>query len=158
MNYAIVVLLIFVLPVCSLLVELLVFGNSAGVFLLIGKWFTFWGVGARLLLAGLRQAIQPRFTAENILGIKSKDAFQAVQELGFANISIGTIGILRIFSSSWAMPSAIAGCLFYGFAGFRHVVKSERNALENTALVSDLFIFAILLLSIAFRIVSGSTS
>ena len=158
MFYAIVVLLMFVFPVGSLLVELFVFRNSLNVPLLIGKWFTFWGVGGRLLLAGLRQAIQPRFTAENILGIKSKDAFQVVQELGFANISIGTIGILSTLSGAWVLPAAVAGCLFYGFAGFRHIVKSERNALEITAMVSDLFIFAVLLCYIVFRVVSGPTA
>ena len=158
MYYTIVVLFMFLLPTSSLLVELFVFRSSLNVFLLVGKWFTFWGVGGRLLLAGLRQAIQPRFTAENILGIKSKGALQVVQELGFGNISIGAIGILSILSGSWVMPAAIAGCMFYGFAGFRHVVKPGRNGLENTALVSDLFIFAVLLLYIAFRVVSGPTA
>jgi hypothetical protein len=42
------------------------------------------------------------------------------------------------------MPSAIAGWVFYGCAGVSHLARGKRNALENTALVSDLFLFAVL--------------
>jgi len=38
-----------------------------------------------------------------------------------------------------------AHTLFYGLAGIRHVVQHDRNALENTAMVSDMFLFAVLL-------------
>ena len=31
---------------------------------LVGKWFVFWTVGIQLFLAGLRQIVQPRYTAE----------------------------------------------------------------------------------------------
>jgi hypothetical protein len=154
MYYLIVGLLMFVLPIGSILVELFAFKSTQALMPLIGKWFVFWGVGGRLFLAGLRQAIQPRFTAEAILGIKCKESLQVVQELGFANISIGAIGIVSIFSGSWVMPSAIAGCLFCGLAGGRHVVKSKRNTVEDTALVSDLFIFVVLLLYIVVQVVS----
>jgi hypothetical protein len=146
--YVIVALLVFVLPMGSVIVELLAFKSSHALVSLIGKWFVFWGVGGRLLLAGLRQAIQPRFTAETILGIKGKESFQVVQELGFANVSIGAIGIISIVSGSWVTPAAIAGCLFYGLAGVRHIVKNKRNTAENTAMVSDLFLFVVLLLFI----------
>jgi hypothetical protein len=144
----------FVLPIGSILIEMFAFKSTQALVPLIGKWFVFWGVGGRLLLAGLRQAIQPRFTAETILGINGKESFQVVQELGFANISIGTLGIVSIFSGSWVMPSAIAGCLFYGMAGGRHIAKSNRNTVENTALASDLFIFIVLLLYIIVQVVS----
>ncbi|HET6487778.1 MAG TPA: DUF6790 family protein, partial [Spirochaetia bacterium] len=112
--------------------------------LVAGKWFVFWAVGARLFLAGLRQVLQPRFTAETILGIKGDAPLHIVQELGFANISIGALGLLSILRGAWVMPAAIAGCLFYGLAGIRHLTQRNRNALENTATVSDLFMFAVL--------------
>ncbi len=92
-------------------------------FLLIGQWFALRSVGGGLLLAGLRQAVQPRFTAENIPGIKGKDALRVVQEPGFANISIGATDILSSVGGSWVLPASIAGCPFYGFAGSRHVAK-----------------------------------
>ena len=144
MYYLIVALAMVVLPVGSILIQLLAFSGSLAFWLVLGKWYVFWAVGARLLLAGLRQAVQPRFTAETILGIKGDAPLHVVQELGFANLSIGLAGIVSIFSGSWVMPVAIAGCLFYGLAGARHVAQRGRNALENTAMVSDLFAFAVL--------------
>ena len=144
----------FVLPIGSILIELFAFRSSQAAISLVGKWFVFWAVGARLLSAGLRQAIQPRFTAESILGIKGEEPLQVVQELGFANISIGAIGVVSIFNRSWVMPSAIAGCLFFGLAGVRHVVADKRNALENTAMLSDLLLSAVLLAYIIVEIVS----
>jgi hypothetical protein len=154
MYYLTVGLLMFVLPIGSILIELFAFKSSNGIASLVGKWFVFWAVGVRLLLAGSRQAIQPRFTAETILGIKGEEPLQIVQELGFANISIGAIGIVSIFSGTWVMPSAIAGCLFFGLAGIRHMVQGKRNALENTAMISDLFLFAVLLVYILAGIAS----
>jgi hypothetical protein len=156
MYYLTVALLMFVLPIVSILVELFAFRSSHALTLVLGKWFVFWAVGGRLLLTGLRQAIQPRFTAETILGIKGESPLQVVQELGFANISIGVIGIVSIFNGAWLMPAAIVGGLFYGCAGIRHVLKGNRNPLENTAMVSDLFIFAVMLVDIIFMLVSPS--
>ena len=43
------------------------------------------------------------------------------------------------------MPSAIVGCLFIGLAGIRHIFSKERNLLENSAMLSNLIIFIILL-------------
>jgi len=142
--YLTVILLMFVLPIGSILIELFAFPSSAALVLVFGKWFVFWAVGARLFLAGLRQTIQPRFTAETILGIKGDAPLHVVQELGFANLSIGVIGLISIFSRAWVVPAAIAGGLFYGFAGIRHAVQRNRNPLENTAMFSDLFIFIVL--------------
>ena len=146
MYLVMVVCLLFVFPIISIITEMFLFKSSTGILLLVGKWFVFWAVGIRLFTAGLRQAIQPRFTAENILGIKGSDQFIVVQELGFANISMGALGMITIFNGNWIMPAAIVGSLFYGFAGIRHMFSKERNVLENTAMVSNIFIFAVLLI------------
>ena len=140
-----VILLMFILPMISILVEIFFFKTASGIVFLIGKWFVFWAVGIRLFTAGLRQAITPRFTAEEIFGIKSSEALIIVQELGFANLSIGTLGITTIFNGAWVMPAAIAGGLFYGFASIRHLIKKEKNYLENVATISDVFIFIVML-------------
>ncbi|HTP02561.1 MAG TPA: hypothetical protein VMJ64_14395, partial [Anaerolineales bacterium] len=75
MYFWAVALLMFILPMLFIGVEAYFLGRSAGLLALIGKWFVFWVVGIRLFTAGLRQAIQPRFTAEDIFGIKSGEAF-----------------------------------------------------------------------------------
>ena len=74
MYLLIVLLLMLVLPTGSIYVEHSYPHSSAPTMLLVGKWFVFWSAGVRLFLAGLRQFFQPRFTADQIFGIKSDDA------------------------------------------------------------------------------------
>jgi hypothetical protein len=139
-----IVLLMFVFPILSIFTELTVFHSSAGTIFLIGKWFVFWAVGVRLFTAGLRQALNPRFTAEKILGIPGDEPLILVQELGFANLCMGILGLSVILNNAWILPAAIVGGLFIGLAGFRHILSKERNGLENGAMVSNLVIFTIL--------------
>ncbi|HSZ21764.1 MAG TPA: DUF6790 family protein, partial [Candidatus Sulfotelmatobacter sp.] len=109
------------LPVGSIYVEYSYLHSTAPLMLLVGKWFVFWSAGVRLLLAGLRQFFQPRFTAEQILGIKSDDALPLVRELGAANFATGVVGIASLAKPSFTLPVAIAAAIFYGIAGIRHV-------------------------------------
>ena len=143
MYLALVVLTMFALPIASTVVEALVSTTHVGLFILTGKWFVFWAMGIRLFGAGLRQAIRPELTAEDILGIKGKESLIVVQELGFANIGMGVLGIMSVARAAWVLPSAIVGCLFYGLAGTRHIFTKGKNRLEVVALVSDLFIFLV---------------
>jgi hypothetical protein len=145
MYIASVSLLTFILPAASVIAQLFLFKNAAGVLPLVGAWFVFWAVGVRLLIAGLRQVINPTFTAEKILNIRGAEPLVLVRELGFANISTGVLGLCTIFNSGWIMPAAIVGGLFYGLAGVGHAFKNERNLFENVAMYSDLFVFVILL-------------
>jgi hypothetical protein len=141
-----IILLMFVFPILSVLTELFIFHSAARIILLIGKWFVFWAVGVRLFTAGLRQTLRPQFTAEKILGIRGSDQLIIVQELGFANLSMGILGISTILNGNWILPAAIVGCLFIGLAGIRHVFSKERNPLENSAMLSNLIIFVVLLI------------
>jgi hypothetical protein len=140
----VVVLLMGVLPVASIVTEADLLHGGADWTLLIGKWFVFWSVGVRLVLAGLRQIANPTFTAEAIFGVKDKGALIIVQELGFGTLSIGLLGVCALFNPGWIAPAAVAGGLFYGLAGVQHLRKGDRNANETVAMVSDLFIFLVL--------------
>jgi hypothetical protein len=137
------------LPVGSIYVEYTYLHSTAPLMLLVGKWFVFWSAGVRLLLAGLRQFFQPRFTAEQILGIKSDDALPLVRELGAANFATGVVGIASLAKPSFTLPVAIAAAIFYGIAGIRHVAGSDRTRNENIAMISDLFVALILALYLA---------
>ena len=137
------------LPVGSIYVEYSYLHSTAPLMLLVGKWFVFWSAGVRLLLAGLRQFFQPRFTAEQILGIKSDDALPLVRELGAANFATGVVGIASLAKPSFTLPVAIAAAIFYGIAGIRHVAGSDRTRNENIAMISDLFVALILALYLA---------
>ncbi len=154
MYIFIVLMLMFVLPIVSILVELVAFHSTLAILLLVGKWFVFWAIGVRLFTAGVRQAINPQFTAEKILGIKGSQQFIIVQELGFANIAIGTLGIITILNGDWVLPAAIVGLLFLGLAGIRHAFTKERNFFENTAMLSNLIVAGILLIYIIYAVVS----
>ena len=136
--------LMFVLPIVSIGSEL---GTGAALSTaLIGKWFVFWAVGIRLLTAGLRQILQPRYTAEKILGLKGADSLLLVRELGFANFAVGCVAAASIVAVGWALPMAAVGALFYGLAGISHLLHSGRTKLENVAMASDIFIAVVLVI------------
>ena len=67
-----VVLLMLIFPAASVIAEAAWRGGSGEMMPLIGKWFVFWPVGVRLFVAGLRQVLQPSFTAEDIFAIKDR--------------------------------------------------------------------------------------
>ncbi len=145
MYILMIILLMFVLPIASFLIELFLFRSPLGIIPLIGKWFAFWAMGVRLFTAGLRQSTRPRFTAEIILGIQGTEQFLVVQELGFANLAMGLLGMSSLLARSWVFPAAIVGCLFIGLAGIRHLFSKERNLLENGAMFSNLAVACIFL-------------
>lgn len=143
MYYVIVAAFMFVLPLLSIGTEARLAGNALP-FALVGKWFVFWSVGVRLFTAGVRQVLQPEYTAREILGLKTDEPLLLVRELGFANLSIGLIALLALAFPAWRIPAALAGGLFYGLAGINHILQPHRNQLENVAMVSDLFISLVL--------------
>lgn len=144
LYYVVVIGFMLVLPVISIGVEAFSMAG-ADPWVLALKWFVFWGVGARLLVAGVRQILRPAFTAKDIFDIDDPNAGKIVQELGFWNVSGGLIALLSLFWPGWAIPAAIAGGLFYGLAGWQHWRNGHRTGNENLAMVSDLLIFALLL-------------
>jgi hypothetical protein len=150
--FIVVVALMLVLPVISIVIEH-GRGHDVALLALTGKWFTFWSVGVRLAIAGLRQITDPRFTAHTILGLKGHEAFLLVRELGFANVAIGTIGVCSVVVPSWVTPAALAGAIFLGLAGANHTMQKHRGAKENAAMVSDLFVAAVLIVYCVSRAV-----
>jgi uncharacterized protein DUF6790 len=144
MYIASVFLLTLLLPAGSIYLEQSVFHSAAPVMLLVGKWFVFWAGGVRLFIAGLRQMIQPRFTAAHIFGIESDDPLPFIQELGMANVSMGTIGVLSLPFASFLLPAAVVSGLYYALAGALHVLRKRHGAAETIALLSDVFMAGVL--------------
>jgi hypothetical protein len=145
MYFASVILLLLVLPAASVGVEAIRSRDTVSILYLVGRWFVFWAVGVRLIIAGLRQVIQPRFTAEEIFRVHDRGSFAIVREVGFANLSMGTLGICTLFHVSWILPSAIVGGLYYGLAGLGHVPQKNKNGKEYVAMISDGYAFLVLL-------------
>ena len=142
MYLAAILVLMLIAPLASILVEALVAGGPlAG---LVLKWFVVWGVGARLGLAGLKQVTQPAFTAETIFEISDPKAQVIVQELGFANLTFGLLGLLSLAFPSFLLPAAVGGGLFYLLAGVKHALRTGKTRTETIAMVSDLAMAVVL--------------
>ena len=146
-----VILLMLVLPVVSIVASHWVSGAPLG-WLLIGRWFVFWALGVRLLTAGIRQAMKPEFTAKEIFHFSGDESFVVVRELGFANISLGLIGVLSLIKVEWTQAAAICGGLYMGIAGMMHFFKKPVSFNEWVAMISDLFIFVISVLYLFFTL------
>jgi uncharacterized protein DUF6790 len=150
MYVVIVVLLLGVLPAGSVIAEQQYWHSTLPLMVLVGKWFTVWGVGVRLFLAGLRQSLQPRFTAREIFGIQTDDVLPIVRELGLANLSMGTLGLVSLLMPSVTWAAALVGGLYYGLAGALHVGRGETGFNERFAMVSDLAIFTMLAIFVVY--------
>ena len=139
----IILSLMLIFPVISIAVDYQ-YHPELGLIVFIGKWFVFWAVGIRLLLAGIRQAAKPAFTLEQIFHIDNKESEVIVRELGFANICFGITGIISIFMPDWRPIAGFIGGLYMGIAGVYHIIKKPVSPNEIIAMVSDLFIFVVL--------------
>ena len=141
MYFLMISLLMLVLPLASIVMEAGLRPDMA----VTGKWFVFWMVGARLFAAGLRQILQPRYTAEKILGIQGDANLLIVRELGFANFALGIGGLATLAAASWTPPMALVGGIFYAAAGIQHLLQSGRNKVQGFAMATDLFAAVVLL-------------
>jgi hypothetical protein len=137
---------LFVLPCASIGMEAWL-GGVPSWLALIAKWFVFWAVGVRLFLAGVRQMVQPAYTARVVLSLKGEESLFVVRELGMANTSIGLAGLVSLALPAWRPAGALAGGVFYLLAGIHHARTKGRGRLQNVAMGSDLFV-GILLLSV----------
>jgi hypothetical protein len=145
MYFVLIILLLFIFPLAST-IEAALTTHTVSIAFLAGRWFVFWAVGIRLFLAGARQMIQPQFTAEEIFDIHDRRSFAIVRELGFANLSMGLLGICSLFRADWIVPAALVGGLYYGLAGVGHIFHKRKNAKEYMAMISDGFVFLVFLI------------
>jgi hypothetical protein len=143
MYVPMIVVLTFILPLVSILAQLLLGTHAAphasDLMPAIAKWYVFWALGVRLLLAGLRQTLQPAYTARTILGIEGTECLVLVREVGFANLALGSIATASLYLPGWVIPAALAGGIYYGLAGINHIFRKHRSRLETVAMTSDLF-------------------
>lgn len=143
MYVPIVLALMLIFPLLSIVAQVILTDRAAlgavSSLFIIAKWYVFWAVGVRLSLAGVRQIIQPRYTAETIFGRSGADALFFVRELGFANAAMGSVGLASLLAPSWVTAAAIMGAIFYGLAGINHAMHRGRNKLQTLAMATDLF-------------------
>ncbi len=142
--------LFIAMPLLSVAAEI-IFEHESWNWLLIGKWFVFWATGIRLFSAGISQSSNPAFTA-GIFKMSTRESYTIIRELGFANISLGVMGILSVLNEQWRMLAAISGALFFGLAGIQHLFKKSGSFNETIAMIGDLFVLVVLLLYLIMTI------
>jgi len=138
-----VLLQTLIVPVVSGALTLLVAGGDPVIG--FGRWFLFWGLGTRLLLAGAVQVLRPGFTLRTVLGESDAGTLLTVQELGFANLAMGLVATVGSFIPAWWVPAAIPGGLFMGQTGLRHVGRPAKELAERVATWTDLLVAAAML-------------
>ncbi len=143
--------LMVVLPVVSILIEQ-ASGGDATLLFLVGKWFVFWIVGVRLLLAGIRQVAQPSYTATKIFQIEDPQAEKLVTEIGFGNLAMGLVGVLTLLEPAWLVPAGITGGLYLGLDGIKHAMNADRSKAENIAMLTDVFGAAVIAVGVIARL------
>jgi hypothetical protein len=139
MGYFILVIAqTIVFPIVSGIIELAVVGGDP--IQVFGKWWVFWGVGTRLLVAGIVQVSGGGPTSA-ILGsaAPSVQEKQLARELGWANLCIGLAGLLALVPG-WALPAGFAGGIYLLIAGILHVPKRGKNPQESLATWTDLVV------------------
>jgi len=137
-------LLMIVLPILSILAELLLVKNTPAVWKLVGQWFLFWAVGVRLFTAGLNQIARPSFTLQSIFHINNLESGIIVRELGISNVGTGIGGIVSLLLVSWRVPIAFIAAVFLGAAALQHAIKKPVSENQWIALFTDALIFLVL--------------
>lgn len=152
MGYIIgVILQTVVLPIASGSIELASAGGDP--IEAYGRWWVFWGVGTRLLVAGVVQLASPGTTAR-ILGTErpGQSELQLARELSTANLGMGLAGLLAL-NPEWAASAGLAGGVFLLVAGLMHVAKKNKNPQETLATWTDLLVGLVALAFAAFVLV-----
>ena len=105
------------------------------------KWFIFWGVGIRLFFKGVKLASTPQFTGLSLSSFKNRESYLLLLELGFANMALGSMGILSVINDQWRLIAAIAGAIYFGLADMLRLLKKPAGRHEGVALVYNVLVF-----------------
>lgn len=154
--FVLVIAQTIVLPIVSGAIELATAGGDP--VLVFGMWWVFWGVGSRLLVAGVAQVSGIGPTSAILGGSGSSiPEKQLTRELGVANIGMGLAGLLALVPG-WALAAGAAGGIFLLVAGLMHLPKKNKNTQETLAAYTDIIVgVAVLVLAIysAIRAIAG---
>lgn len=96
--------------------------------------------------------LSPGFTAKEIFEINDLKSHPIILELGFSNICLGLLGVSSLAIHEFRLAAAFAGGIYYGLAGSMHLFRKNKNNTELFAMVSDLYIFIVLLIIIVIKI------
>ncbi|GAA5032489.1 DUF6790 family protein [Microbacterium fluvii] len=143
MYFVVVGLQTVVLPLLFGTIHLVVAPGSP--IAIYGMWWAFWGVGTRLLVAGITQLVKPDITS-GIMGESAPSAAErtVTRELAQANIAFGAVGLLALIPGWWPI-AGLAGGVYLGLAYLGHLRNRSRNAMETFAMWTDLIVAVIVI-------------
>ena len=144
------ILFFLVVPIAAICIDDYMVDNERTFVEIAFKWFIFSGIGLRLGTAGIKQIIHPQFTAKEIFKISENASF-LVRELGFANLCFSILAILSLFINNFRVPAAITGGIYFGLAALLHIFKKKDSDNEVFAMISDIYIFAVLAILLIFN-------
>jgi hypothetical protein len=133
--------LIAVLPVTAALLEARADGTPLD-WPIYWKWFIFWSVGFRLFFKGVRLASTQQATGLSLSSFRNRESYLLLLELGFANMSLGAMGILSVINDQWRLIAAIAGAIYFGLSDLLRLLKKSAGCHERVALTYNLLAFA----------------
>ncbi len=133
--------LIAVLPIAAALLEARI-DQIPLTWPIYWKWFIFWGVGIRLFFKGVKLASAPQFTGLSLSSFKNRESYLLLLELGFANMALGSMGILSVINDQWRLIAAIAGAIYFGLTDMLRLLKKPGSRHELAALLYNVLVFA----------------
>ena len=141
---------ILVLPILSIIFNLIINYRKnivENIYEIIGKWFIFWALGIRLVIAGLMQLFNPIYT-NNLLQLNLND-FIIIQELGLANFSIGLLCIISFFKKLLQKYVCLYMFIFFIGASTLHIIRIKNiNFDELITLVTNIILIVVALYGI----------
>ncbi len=144
-------LFVIIFPVISICAEAIIKGIPADPGLM-GKWLIFWVAGIRLSLRGIKRIYRRGAAPAIFFNEERKETFLMIRELSFANITIGVMGILSVVNSNWRQIAGLAAAIFFGLSALQHFFIKPVNGKEMAIMVTDIIVFAILLLYLFFTL------
>jgi len=136
---------ILILPIFSVVINSIINYRknvSENIYELICKWFIFWSLGIRLIIAGLMQIFNPIYT-NNLLQLNLND-FIIIRELGLANFSIGLLCIISFFKKPLQKYVCIYMVIFFMGASVLHIIRMKNiNFDESITLFTNIFLIII---------------
>ena len=133
--------LVAILPIASAALESRI-DQTALNWPIYWKWFIFWGLGIRLFFKGIRLASAPQYTGLSLSSFSNRECYLLLLELGFANMALGSMGILSVINDQWRLIAAIAGAIYFGLADMLRLLKKPNGRHERVALIYNLLVFA----------------
>jgi hypothetical protein len=146
---------ILILPVLSIIINLIINYRkniSGNVYEIAGKWFIFWSLGIRLVIAGLMQLFNPAYT-NSLLQLGLSD-FIVIRELGLANFSIGLLCTISFIKKSLRGYVCLYMFIFFTGASILHILRIDSiNFDEFITLVTNIILVIISLYGIIYSLI-----